>query len=475
MNTMLHQYFSILIISIVFLIPVITPMAESSSDQTPPEIDSVFPWDGQTCVNPYVTIEVAVFDPDPVYGTPGSGIDIDSISLTLNGEDVPIFIDQFDSDGAMILSDWMGPLPEQTWIRMEFFAKDNAGNAITGFSWSFLTGIIPDSSPPEFAELSPPDHFTDIIPTAQISCKVMDRQSDIDISSAAMAINGIFVTPDLRRISKGIHISFTPPQPFPYGQWINVRVYATDLAGNPGEVEWSFQTESAPPVPPRLSWPKSNALLNYQIERGVVRFEWSHDSGDQYYRLYLVISNTRSFEMLDLGPSDYILIGDMVRLNYPISERNWQEISRLGSILWRVAKIDGYGGRLITSYSVTSSFNLAPPRAVVLRTPHQNALFTSGDTSPVFTWDPFNNASSYLFGMIRIGNAQELIDEVIVRNLSFTTTSFSFRPEYWRSLPSGRYIWTVVAYLPGDFNSDFMNYTFDKTNTPLVENQITNH
>ncbi len=441
------------------------------ADTIPPYIEITHPADGEIWVDPSSSVEALVVDPEEEF-IPGSGVDINSIRFLIMNVEVR-FQYEFQGDGKVLISTLDEyELPELTWVEAEIVLKDKAGNSMPVYEWKFLTRSLPDTIPPAFSSLSPPIGATDVPLMAQISCKILDYESGVDPDSVAVSINGESVAIKIRDIPFGQYVTYSPVNPYGYEQLLVVRVDASDHDGNPSFVTWSFRTEPAPPEPPRLDSPQDNALLNYQLERGVIRFQWSYDPGDSFYRIKIVIPGCGSVDEMDFGPGDYIRVGSLAVYNYHLSENSWCDLSYLGDIIWSVAKIDGYRGNLTSGFSGQYTFNLASPYIVVLRSPQNNARFFAGDSSPVFSWDPFEGASMYLLGLIRVGTEGELMGEAITRTIESEFNSFRFRMPEWQDMRNGLYMWTVVAIMPDGTYSDFVNYRFSKRYQPLISEPI---
>ena len=60
----------------------------------------------------------------------------------------------------------------------------------------------------------------------------------------------------------------------------------------------------------------------------------------------------------------------------------------------------------------------------------------------------------------------------IIREIESDLTEFSFDSSFWRNMPDGNYVWTIVASLSQGYYSDFINRTFEKYPLPLIDQSI---
>ncbi|MBN1550476.1 Ig-like domain-containing protein [bacterium] len=455
----------VLCMCLVGVIPAVS--AYFSDDQESPILDYVSPANGEIFVDVSVTIEAYVFDPDIAFGIPGSGVDFQSVEMLMKGKPVPFFIDDLGNNKVYIHTNLPASLPYLSWIDMELKVSDNAGNTMPAYRWEFLTEPAPDTTPPEITNLSPPDGSSAVVVNAQIYCKIRDNQSGVDVSSITMHVDGKPVIYSVINLFDEVKVVYQAPEPFPYETSIPVRVSVKDFAGNTSVVSWSFTTQTIPIGPAQLLHPEANDFLNYQLEEGIIVFSWTYDPRIEYYRLIIKFVDYPCMEKMDLGPDDYIFVDEnTIEMHYGLTERDWQDISELGDISWFIVKLDGENGNPVSPKSEIWFFRLADPDSVVIRSPTNNTKFYKFDTPPIFVWDPFDNAVSYMFGLAQIGVNGELIGRIVTAEIDASDTTFTFEPEYWKGFDNGRYMWTVVANLPNGSRSDFYNLYFYKFSYP---------
>ncbi len=443
--------------------------ARSINDTHPPEVRSTSPLDNALNVDPTSAVELEIFDPVEFPGIPGSGVDISSIRLWVQGKPVPFFADALIGGGVFVHSNCPEPLPENSWIKVESIAKDNAGNRMSSYIWHFQTRSLPDTTPPVISGFSPPDGIIDVVTTAQVSCEVTDADSGIDLHSVRMRVDGWDVPFSSYVFSGGYVITHQPDKPFTYDSWHTIEVTVKDKAQNSSTTSWHFKTVPEPVYPPELLAPANGSLLNYQLEKGEILFKWAlDDSEDQYFRLILRIENYPTMQQIDLGPEDYQVVQKQAIYGIKLSEAWWEQVSDLGDVIWFLYKIDKTGGSPISEKSDIFRFSLASPYVVVLRTPEDNTSFHSSSRVPHFTWDPFAGVNQYVLALARMGSGGDLLDNIHVWYLSPLQIEFTMTVQEWNSLPNGQYIWAVLGKFSSGSDTQTMNFFFTKDDDPFI-------
>ena len=439
-------------------------------DQSSPEIIEVNPINGNLWVPANQPVNAILDDPVLPDGSPGSGVDIDSIILSINKSKVVPKITIL-KDGMIFVSTVSGfVLPEDSWINAEIEASDLAGNRMDSFSWSFRTLFLPDTAVPDFENLSPSYGCMQVPVSAQISCKIVDVQSGVDVKSIQMKINGSSVSFETEDYTHEVYLFYQGSNPFPYNTWIEVVVSARDYAGNESHKSWWFLTCDEPVEAPKLVSPIPDDMLNYDLDKGSIYFNWSYDSEHPYYRLIISLPSYSTVEKIDLGPDDYEFVNSsIVEFKYSISEVLWKQISELGQVYWSVTKVSHYAGNPVSPRSDIWNFQLAPPHTVVLRTPLNHSQFFHLNSSPTFSWDPFENTVYYDIGFAQIGINGEIIGEVMTFEVSPVVTNFFFTQAEWGDLVDGEYIWSVVAHLDNGHQANCMNFYFEKYKFPPLQ------
>jgi Bacterial Ig-like domain len=438
-------------------------------DVLPPDVVWTDPVNQEIRVNPATAIEVVIRDYDPQFMNDISGIDISTVTLRMQDQAIPFFVDVVGNDSVFVHSNLPVPMPAASWIKIEVNAADKAGNKMAPYIWSFMTEGLHDEIPPQISGQSPPDGCIGVVRNAQISCKIEDDLSGIDTNSITMYVNGKNVALTLVGSYHSLKVYYQNEEPFDYGTWVNIVVSAADNAGNVSESNWSFQTEYRPIQPPRLISPGDDALLNFQKEEGVIRFNWTYQDEEEFYRLILVMVDFPAMEEIDIGPGDYeINHGHFVELRYELTEAEWLSLAEMGGIRWSVVKIDGYGGFPISGPSNEFVFNVASPYVVVLRSPEKYQEFKEGDAPPIFWWDSYNGVESYQLGIARVGTGGQMVTDVIEFDVDGSRNSFFLNYQLWDGFDNGKYIWSVIGIFPDRSRTEFMNYYFLKTNRGVL-------
>lgn len=443
------------------------------SDIIPPSIEKTLPADGSMDVFPSLMIHVWVVDPVLRSNELVSGVDPDSITMWLNGTKLDIVTQILSYDRVWAHSLTLLELEGNVWYYVEVTAKDLAGNTMEPAVIRFQTRERPDIDPPFIDHLSPADRATGIETLPLISCWIVDSGEGLDLDSISCMVNNSPVTFTFGIIPGGIQLFHIPEQVFPNDEWISVTVAAADVNGNQSEKGWIFKTCSAPPESPDLYHPAEGALLNYQIENGKIRFIWQASLPNQTFRLRIKPEDGLISDILDLSPSDYWLFGSMAGYAFELSFDRWYQFSCRDSLMWSIAIIDGIGGGLLSEFSPWSSVLLAPPNAVVLRTPYDESTFTSFEACPLFTWDSFLGAESYLFGIAKFDSSSGMFHDVVTLYVESEVTSLRLNPSLWKSLGPGQFIWAVIARDDKGNYSDFMNYQFVRMAPAIISDPLT--
>ncbi|MBN1356143.1 Ig-like domain-containing protein [bacterium] len=458
----------------VFIYPVlfccINPPGHAFGDNQPPAVEYTSPFNFEIQVNPQRPIEVYLNDLSPQMAIPVSGINIATIKVRIQENEIPVFVDILEGERVFVHSNLPTPMPPDAWINVEIDAVDHAGNIMPTYRWSFRTDGIPDEDPPTIFGESPPDGSMNVVRTAQISCKIYDGLSGIDLNSIKMEVEQAAVEFTLTGTTETAKLIYQPPTPFEYGEWVTVTVSTADRAGNTSESTWDFQTESIPILPPEPVLPEDGALLNYHATRGKIVFSWTSDNPMEYYRMVLVLVNYPAMEVIDFGPLDYTRKpGNLVEVTYELARIDWDHMASLGQIKWFVLKISGYNGHPISGKSEDSFFSLAASDVVVLRSPQKYWVFFSNDAPPIFMWDSFEGVESYMLGVARLGESGQMVTDIFEYDLGAQFTSFFLNYEQWKSYPNGKYIWSVIGTFPDGSKTDFMNLYFYKSGQRILQ------
>ncbi|GEM_PF-5723853 len=460
-------------IGCLIAISVASNVSAAVLDHLAPIVLDVNPVPDETGVLPTQTIEAHLYDEDVFPGIPGSGVDLQTIRLSLNGTDIPFYADNLGGNRVFVHSNCPSPMPPYHTMKCELSARDCAGNRMPNYVWYFVTTHLPDTTPPNISSLSPPPYASDVPPRIVISSKIFDYESGIDPDLLTMTVNGNRVDLVIKPVTFGFFVSYEPVMPFEYDSIVIVEITATDYAGNFKSYEWRFEIMSEPMQPPELVSPENDAMLNYQIEDGVMKLQWTFENAFPNYRLFLSVAGTSGFHDIDLEPGDYEVIGGAVATKaFAIDHDTWKHLASLGKVRWFIQMLDQPGGIPVCPDSEKRSFVLANPDTVVLRAPFDRQKIFDTQGSPIFRWDPFDNAIQYTLCLAVMGQDGEVLGDYFVRNIESELLSFRFTQALWDQLPSGVYIWTVAADLPNGDQSEFTNYCFYRYKFPPIQGWI---
>lgn len=441
-------------------------------DKTPPIIDKTEPSDGMLEVPLQQTVQVWILDPPVDNARIVTGVDPDTVHLWVQNVEVTVIVEDIGNNRVHVRTRTPMTFQGHTWVHVDVTAKDHAGNAMAPYSFDFFTTQDPDMDPPVIDHLSPPDKSMGNIQSPVITCWVRDEQSEIDLDSIEFIVNGDSEIFTYAIMSDRIELFHVPSEPFDYNQWVNIEVRVADICGNFANKFWEFQVCQPPPNPPAQHHPANGALLNYQHENGNIRFIWSSQQLNAYYRIRIRPSGCGVYDIVDLGPDSYWVSGLLKGFTYNMGYDAWNQFSDNDFVEWSISMIDSIGGACTTAYSGWSSFILAPPDAVVLRTPSNGSSFTVHGDSPVFSWDNFDGAESYLFGIAKFNTVGGLYENKITLNVESEVTSLELTPNQWYALGSGTFIWAVLAQDETGSYSNFMNYQFTKMAPFVIDDWI---
>jgi hypothetical protein len=397
-----------------------------------------------------------------------SGVDFDSVTLSLNSMLAPVKVNDLGGSRVWVHTRQIQFFPENSMIEAVINARDNSGNRMEPYKFHFFTAFYPDLHEPVFSNFFPQNNSTDNLPLSLIYCNVTDSGTGVDLESVTFMVDNDHVNFTYAVLEDGFQLFCFPHQQFPPETWVDVYVSAKDFYGNFADIEWSFKTAPNPPHPPTLFYPTNGSLLNYQRENGSVRFMWSAGEPDQYFRIRLKPEGSLVSDVIDLAPSEYWSAANMVGFNHSISPGLWYQYSCREFVQWSVAVIDPQTGNEISNYSNWSSVVFAPPDAVVLRTPSEGCVFSYDENSPLFTWDSYDGAQNYFFGIARISFSTGTLENVFSTQMNASFNNFRLPWDVWNSIGTGNFIWAVLAVKQDGTFSDFMNYTFSKSVPPIM-------
>ncbi len=218
-----------------------------SPDTTPPTVTATTPANGATDVAVNTSISV-------VFSEVMSSSTINTITFTLkDGANNPVS-GTVGYSGTTATFTPSAALVSSTLYTAKITAgvKDLAGNAmLTDYSWTFTTGIAPDTTPPTITATAPVNGATDVAVTSLISATFSEAMSQATINENSFT---------LRRVSDGaffagtvssseVSATFTPVG-LPYDEllYATITTAVKDLSGNAlvSNFTWSFRTVLPP-------------------------------------------------------------------------------------------------------------------------------------------------------------------------------------------------------------------------------------
>ncbi|MFN7161311.1 MAG: LamG-like jellyroll fold domain-containing protein [Candidatus Gracilibacteria bacterium] len=144
------------------------------------------------------------------------------------------------------------PLRDTTYYyRIKFWdASGEEGVFSANATFRIPTIIIPDTTPPVLALISPTNGQINVNVGTSLTFDVTDIESgikDIKINSSSAVTNGICqagYTCDV--VPNGYHIIFYPAQPYSYASTVTIQITAADNAANTLNTSYSFTTQKEP-------------------------------------------------------------------------------------------------------------------------------------------------------------------------------------------------------------------------------------
>lgn len=182
-----------------------------------------------------------------------SGVDVDTLVFTVNGVDVTaaLSIDARDPLKVRVVYRPTGGWPFNAPLQFSVDVADNAGNAAATDTWT--ENGPSDSNAPILDQFLPADGASNVSIDTDISFRVRDSLSGIDVDSLVMTVNGVDVSADLvtsviaaAGVTSELTATYSPPEPLNYGTTYKVHVEAADTVGNRAAADWSFTTAPEP-------------------------------------------------------------------------------------------------------------------------------------------------------------------------------------------------------------------------------------
>ncbi|MBU0581080.1 MAG: hypothetical protein KKA19_07870, partial [Candidatus Margulisbacteria bacterium] len=213
-------------------------------ETTPPTFNNFNPTPNSNQATPNQSIILNVEDSD-------SGVSQNSIRMWVKGIEVTNSLNitgnslSYQASYTPSISFSYGEV-----VTVSVYAKDLLNNE-GGITYSY--SIVTDTTAPAFNNLIPTPGATNIIPTHSISLNIIDNETGVSLNTIQFILNGVNLTNSLNITGNINNYTITLPSPnLSYLTTVFVTINAQDLSGNPGSINYSFQTKDDT-TPPTLS------------------------------------------------------------------------------------------------------------------------------------------------------------------------------------------------------------------------------
>jgi hypothetical protein len=220
-------------------------------EQTPPTIAAVEP-DGE--------IDTATPVLSATYSDSGTGIDVNSVVLMLNGEVKPATVTESQVSYAVLT-----PLQRGVSYEVSVTVADKAGNVASDESTFNL-----ETTPPKISSTKPTGTVDegDAAAGIAISAKLADDGSGVDPDSVMVWVDGAQVDANatvqsVQYIAKGLA----------YGEH-TVRVVAADMLGNTADESWKFSVDDSTPPNVTVLSPRQDSVVGV---RPVIKISYADE------------------------------------------------------------------------------------------------------------------------------------------------------------------------------------------------------
>ncbi len=203
-----------------------------SRDSIPPYVKSYYPLDHSTEVNRDTIIFIELVDDF-------TGIDLNSIQLSINNEAVAPVI---DGDSSRYIIQYQPKLGFRfnehidVLLTAHDFAKIN--NNMHPFKFSFNTET--DTTPPSIAMITPSPGDTNVNPSPLIAIEIKDEKAGFDPDSVYLRINNKLVLYATTGNNKQLVVNYQCETPFDYMEWITVAAFVQDKSNPPNAADTTY-------------------------------------------------------------------------------------------------------------------------------------------------------------------------------------------------------------------------------------------
>lgn len=226
-----------------------------TADSDPPEWANLSPNDSDIDVSLTTTISLDILDYD-------SGVDVDSVYIKVEG--VYAWLNDTEQTGFSVVKTSITdgyryvitpdtPFTSYQTVDVDVYAEDlEVTPNVLNDSYSFRTV---DVEAPEWAGLAPDEDDTNVPVDTTISLDILDYGYGVDASSVYIKVEGVYAwLSDTEQtgfsvvktvIADGYRYVITPDDPLPSYTYIDIDVYAEDLAPTPNVLNDSYSFRTA--------------------------------------------------------------------------------------------------------------------------------------------------------------------------------------------------------------------------------------
>ena len=278
-------------------------------DTTPPTVISTSPANNETGVA--VTSALTITFSESI---DTSTFNPDTFSLRNNGNNVEGAI---TANGAVVTFTPSANLAYSTTYTATITTgvKDLAGNAMTeNYTWAFVTGAAPDTTPPTVIGVSPGIGATNVPITSTITATFSELMDTSTVNSSTFMLKDSNNNPVSDVVTyAGTTATFTPSGNLNYSSTYTATVTAgvKDLAGNSmsSDYSWAFTTGVAPDT---TSPSIPTGLTATAVSAGRIDLSWDASTDNvgvagykiyDYYGTFLKLVTTTSTSFTGLNPN----------------------------------------------------------------------------------------------------------------------------------------------------------------------------
>ena len=236
----------------------------TETDTLPPVVISTIPAAFDTNVAPLPKITIEIVDDK-------SGIDLDATIFKINNVAVEFEIEG-NKNHYFLTHTCKSAFNYLDAVEVSLTSQDrsNPANEMDEYRYSFRIIREKDTTPPYTRLHRPAMGETNVLPDCEISFHILDDLSGVDRSSIRLKVNDDLVNPVISGNPNDYFVSYQPVTSFWYGDSVNIKIDAQDLAVDSANVmatvEYSFRILQDT-TPPNITWlapglPGSHIPLN---------------------------------------------------------------------------------------------------------------------------------------------------------------------------------------------------------------------